>query len=388
MHISIDAMPIGAKPWTGISNYIFNLLRSLAEFDAKNDYAIYSMRHDFIDLGIENDNFKRKRVPELFRFWHYRVSWLSWYYTAFPVQLLKDKPEVFLSPYSILPWYCPCPKVIVVYDLVPFIFSNFYSVPVRFIFKMQTASAVKRADRIIAISKSTKNDLVKLLKADPNKISVVYPGFDNDNFKPTNDLGKVEEIKRKYKINGSYILYIGTLEPRKNVTRLIEAFGQLIQTGNIDHKLVITGKRGWLYDDIFKTVTRLGLERDVIFTGYAPYEDLPLLFNGADVFVYPSLYEGFGLPPLEAMACGTPVITSNISSLPEVVGDAAILVDPLSVDEIAKALYQVVSNKEVQEKMRQKGLERAKMFSWEKVAKETLEILEDVYLLHKFEEKI
>jgi glycosyltransferase involved in cell wall biosynthesis len=383
MHISIDALPINEKPWTGISNYIFNLLKSLAELDEKNEYTIYGMRYDLKDLGIENDNFKHNKAPELFKFWRYRVSWLSWYYTAFSVQLLKDKPEVFLSPYSILPWYCPCPKVIVVYDLVPFIFQQFYSIPIRFIFQKQTANAVKRADRIITISNSTQNALIKLLKADPDKIIVIYPGYDDHSFKPENNPQRIKEIKRKYGINGKYILYIGNLEPRKNIARLIEAFDQLVKAGNIDHKLVVTGKKSWLYDDIFETVNRLGLSSEVIFTGYAPYEDLPFLLNGADTFIYPSLYEGFGLPPLEAMACGTPVITSNVSSLPEVVGDAGILVDPLNVDEIAKAIYKVLSDKNLQEEMRKKGLERAKMFSWEKVARETIRLLEEASLLHK-----
>ena len=383
MHIIVDALPINAKPWTGISNYIFNLLKSLAEFDEKNDYTIYTMRYDLKDLGIENDNFEYRKVPELFKCWRYTISWLAWYYTGYSFQLLRDRPAVFLSPFSILPWYCPYPKIIVVYDLVPLIFKQFYSTHARLIFKGQMANAVKRADKIITISNSTKDDLVKLLKADPDKIFVVYPGYDNQVYQPVKEPNRISEIKQKYKIAGNYILYIGTLEPRKNITRLIEAFGQLMKAGNVDHKLVITGKKGWLYDDIFKTVNRLGLNSHVIFTGYAPYEDLPLLLNGADVFIYPSLYEGFGLPPLEAMACGTPLITSNLSSLPEVVGNAGILVDPRSVDEISKALYQVISNKNLQETMRQRGLERAKMFSWEKVAKETIRLLEDAYLLHK-----
>ncbi len=383
MHIVVDALPVNARPWTGISLYILNLLKSLAEFDKKNEYTVYCMRYNLRDFGIENDNFQYKKVPELFRFWRYRVSWLAWYYTCFPFQLLRVKPAVLLSPFPVLPWHCPYPKIIVVYDLVPLIFKQFYPAPVRLVFNSQIANAVKKADKIIAISNSTKADLVRLLKVDPHKILVIYPGYDNRAFKPVEEQAKIVEIKSKYGIDGNYILYTGTLEPRKNVARLVEAFGRLVKAGRIGHKLVIAGKKGWLYDDIFETVNRLGLDKDIIFTGYAPYEDLPLLLNGADVFIYPSLYEGFGLPPLEAMACGIPVITSNVSSLPEVVADAGMLVDPNSVDSIAEVLYQVVSDKKLREQMRQKGLARAGLFSWEKVAVETIKLLEEVYLLHR-----
>jgi glycosyltransferase involved in cell wall biosynthesis len=383
MHIVIDAVPLNEKPWAGISNYIFNLLKSLAEFDEKNEYTVYCLRYRLKELGIENDNLKCKEIPDLFEDSPYWRSWLSWYYTGISVQLLMDRPAVFLSTYLALPWYCPCPKIIVVHDLIPLIFRQSYSARYRFFFKILLSDAVKRADRIVSVSNSTKSDLTKHLKADPDKISVVYEGYDDHAFKPANDPDQIKNMKRKYKITGNYIFNIGTLEPRKNITTLIEAYANLIKDGNVNHKLVITGEKGVLYDDIFKKVDKLGLGREVVFTGRAPQEDLPLLLNGADVFVYPSLYEGFGLPPLEAMACGTPVITSNVSSLPEVVGDAGILVDPFNVDEIAKALYQVVSNNELQQKMRQKGLERAKMFLWKNVTNVMVKLFEDVNSLHK-----
>jgi len=384
MHIAIDGVPIN-EPSAGISNYVFSLVKSLAEFDKKNQYTIYSMRNSLKDLGIENDNLSYKGIPDLFKYSHYWRYWVSWYYTGMSVQLLMDRPAVFLSTHLVLPVYCLCPKIIVVYDLTTMFkqFSSARNRRNRFLFKTLLSDAVKRADRIVAISNSTKSDLIKHLKVDPDKISVVYPGYDDRVFKPVNDPDQIKEIKRKYKITGNYILNIGTLDARKNITNLIEAYANLIKDGSVNHKLVITGKKGYLSDDIFKKVDELGLDCEVVFTGRAPQEDLPLLLNGADVFIYPSLYEGFGLPPLEAMACGTPVITSNVSSLPEVVGDAGILVDPLNVDEIAKALYQVVSNNEVRQKMRQMGLERAKMFLWKDVANVMVKLFEDIYSLHR-----
>jgi glycosyltransferase involved in cell wall biosynthesis len=184
----------------------------------------------------------------------------------------------------------------------------------------------------------------------------------------------VNRVRGKYDIKGEYLLYVGTLEPRKNVVRLLQAFHKLKREGHTDYKLVITGAKGWLYQNIFSLISKLELHHQVIFTGWVPEEELPILMSGAQVLVYPSLYEGFGLPPLQAMACGTPVITSNISSMPEVVGDAAILIDPYNIDEIATAIHQVLSDGDLRQRMSQMGIERAKLFSLEKEARQTIEI--------------
>jgi glycosyltransferase involved in cell wall biosynthesis len=287
---------------------------------------------------------------------------------------------VFLSAHPVLPLCRACPSVVVIYDLSPLIQRNAFKAGFQFRFDRQARHASKHADRIITISQSTKADLINLLGAKPEKISVVYPGYD-DSFRPQVNHHELKALMSKYSIDDRYILFTGALEPKKNLTRLVEAFVSLKKQGKTVHKLVIAGKRAWGDETVFQTVRRSGLESQVIFTGYVPQEELPLLMSGADVFVFPSLHEGFGIPPLEAMACGTPVITSNSSSLPEVVGDAGVLVNPYSVDEIAEAIYKVVSNRELREEMRRKGLERAKLFSWERAAQEIVQMLEEAYRL-------
>ena len=199
-------------------------------------------------------------------------------------------------------------------------------------------------------------------------------------FRPINN---VEDFRLKNNLPSKMILNVGTLEPRKNVVSLIKAFEKLKQKGYKDYKLVIAGEKGWLYKQIFKEVEHRDLKKEILFLGVVKDEDLPMLYNCADMFVYPSLYEGFGLPPLEAMACGIPVITSNTSSLPEVIGDAGIMVDPGDVNSLCEAMYNVLTDKELRCQMSKKGLKRAKLFSWEKAANEILEIYDDALSVYK-----
>ena len=189
---------------------------------------------------------------------------------------------------------------------------------------------------------------------------------------------RMPEFKKKHDITFPFILYLGTLEPRKNLKSLILAYNE-IKKKFPEYKLIIGGAKGWGYKNIFQIIDNLGIDKDIIFTGYIPEKDLPSLYNSAELFVYPSFYEGFGLPPLEAMACGTPVITSNTSSLPEVVGNAGIMVDPNNVNQLADAMYKVLTDDNLRRDMIKKGLKRAKMFSWKKTAKETLKVYEEVY---------
>jgi glycosyltransferase involved in cell wall biosynthesis len=222
---------------------------------------------------------------------------------------------------------------------------------------------------IISISHHTKYDMLKHFKIPEDKIKVIHLAA-NECYKPLKE-DEIYKINEKYSLNHPYILYVGGLEPKKNIPTLLKAFYKL-KKHDVNHKLVITGEKRWNYKSIFETIDKLNLQKEVIFTGYIPDEDLPALYNAADLFVYPSLYEGFGLPPLEAMACGTPVITSNTSSLPEVVGDAGIMVNPYDIDELTNKMYKVLTNEGLTEELSKKGLERAKLFSWKKCAEETL----------------
>lgn len=360
MHIAFDAQVLGERLGFGVRTYTLNLLKSLVTIDLTNRYTIYA-KHRFIPqvLNAKTDNFRVRilRSP---------LPWRLSRYTRLPAQLFFDKPDVFFSPVSILGLPYPARTVLTTHDL--------FSVSMR-----QFSFLAKHAGAIIAVSHFVKNELVRLLKTKPEKIYVIYEGYDPDTFKPEVDKQKLNMIKQKYNIDSNYILNVAVLEPRKNIPRLIEAFNRLNKQVPNCLKLVITGEKGWDYEGIFRTVRQSGLEDKVIFTGFVPQKDLPVLMSGAEVFVFPSLQEGFGLPPLEAMACGTPVITSNTSSLPEVIGDAGILVDPYNINEIVEAMYQVISNIELRERMRYKGLERVKMFSWEKAAKETIDVFKTIY---------
>lgn len=260
--------------------------------------------------------------------------------------------------------------------MIPYLFSETFTPITLLRYKFLFPRTLKTADRIIAVSNSTKRDLINYFNIPEEKIKVILEAAD-EKFKLLNK-EEINEVKQKYNLNFPFILYVGTLEARKNIPTLIKAFYK-IKKKNIEHKLVIAGKKGWKYKEIFETIDKLDLQNDVVFTGYVSDEDLPALYNAADLFVYPSIYEGFGLPPLEAMACGTPVITSNTSSLPEVVGDAGIMVDPCDVDGLTQTMCDVLTNDGLREDMIKKGLERAKMFTWEKCARETLKVYEEVY---------
>jgi glycosyltransferase involved in cell wall biosynthesis len=236
--------------------------------------------------------------------------------------------------------------------------------------------SARKASKIIAISENTKKDIIDYFRIDEEKIRVIYLGVDRQ-FSPQPDTNEVGVLS-KYNLPRGYILSVGTLEPRKNILRLINAYKMVASTGEPVPKLVIVGGQGWRNEDLGKLVRESGLADRVVLVGYVPDEDLPTLYRNAAVFVYPSLYEGFGLPPLEAMACGTPVITSNISSIPEVVGDAAILIDPYNTTEIAQAIASVLNNKELRDRLKMNGLVRSNLFSWDKTARETLKLYQEV----------
>ena len=235
---------------------------------------------------------------------------------------------------------------------------------------------LNRVDGILTNSQATKADIVKHLDINPDKIFVTHLGADK-RFRQM-EKEEVHPILQKYQLHKPYILFVGTLEPRKNVETLIRAFNQLKQSHNIPHELVLAGQKGWLYEKIFEAIESSPFKSDIRQMDYVPDSDVPALMNWAEVFAYPSFYEGFGLPVLEAMQCGVPVVTSNISSMPEVGGEACLYIHPESSDELADTLYKVLRDKAFQKILSEKGIERAKQFSWEKCAEETLKAYEEV----------
>lgn len=229
----------------------------------------------------------------------------------------------------------------------------------------------KRASLVLTVSEFSRQEIHRYMGVPLEKVKVVYNGVDPEFYHPGYPETRIRQVAKKFNITGDYILYLGTLEPRKNIETLINAYFLLKKSGSTCPKLVLAGKKGWLYDSIFSRVQENHLENDVIFTGYVPEEDVPVLMNGARIFLFPSLYEGFGIPPLEAMACGTPVITSNSSSLPEVVGDAGLMVPPKDAKALADGIMRILTDDQLYGQLQEAGMKRARRFTWKRSA-ETL----------------
>lgn len=356
----------------GIGIYTNNLIQQLNEIDKFNKY--------YLIHGVSKNTQIYKTNEEILikKYSLSKGSRSIWRYFSAPLKLKNmNQLDIVHDTYEIgtLSFKTPFKKIITVHDLSPFLFPEMFSSLTVLLHKLLFSKTLQSVDKIITVSECSKRDLVTYFSIPEDKIKVIFNGVD-PKFKPLNK-EDVNEFLKKYNLNFPFILFVGTLEPRKNLSTLFKAYYQL-KKKNINHKLVIAGKKGWKYQEIFETVNKLNLKNDIIFTDYIPENDLPALYNAADVFVYPSIYEGFGLPPLEAMACGTPVVTSNISSLPEVVGNAGITVDPKDIDMLATSLYEVLTNDSLMKEMTKKGLERAKLFSWRSCAVETLKVYQEV----------
>lgn len=274
--------------------------------------------------------------------------------------------DLFHSPYYIKPYFLPCPSVVTIYDLIPRLYSQSISLWARAIFEMAIRLATVTSRLVISVSQSAKEDLVRLLGVPPSKVWVTPLGVDT-RFNPLNEKA-IFNLRQKYDLPEGYILYLGINKPHKNLVRLVEAFAK-VKTGR---KLVLAGKEDPRYREAHEVVMRLSLQDRVVFLGQVPENDLPALYSGAALFVFPSLYEGFGLPLLEAMACGAPVVCSSTSSLPEIAGQAAVMVDPLDLSQLARALERVLGDSDLRASMREEGLKQAARFPWERTAKETL----------------
>ncbi|MEW6094915.1 MAG: glycosyltransferase family 1 protein [bacterium] len=374
MRIGIDVRRIVFQQMIGgLAVYPYNLVKHLANIDKENEYILL---HSFIRprnyrfiRDLETPNFKNRVFRCRAQFLE---DWL-WEKLHLPIEVIMGKVDVFHQTIPPFPPQLFGKSIVTLYDLGPKRFPNL--LPDKWVSKFEhnILITLKKVDFIISISHHSKNYIIESLKIPEERIRVIYLGV-SEKYHPINDKNILHNIQKKYNIDRKYILYVGNLEPHKNILRLIEAFYELKNNTNCEYNLVIVGKKSGLYEEIFKKVKELKLEKDVIFTNEVPEEDLPSLYSGAEVFVLPSLTEGFGLPAVEAMACGTPVIGSNTTSIPEIVKDAGILVNPLNVAEITQAMEQVLSNTTLQNELRKKGIQRAKFFSWDKTAQETLEI--------------
>lgn len=353
----------------GVSRYIDNLLRNLVCEGLEGDYTVFLSQRSALTLPYRQI---RSRFPT-----HSPWFRIFWEQCLLPVRLRSLGIELLHSPVNIQPMFLPCKGVVTVTDLSFVAFPESFKPFQRFYQTFFTRLSARRATHLIAISAHTAHDLSRLWGISAERISVAYPGVD-DAYHPIVEPSVVSTFCCRRGLPDKFFLFVGTLEPRKNLVMLLQAyaaFRDYVQTG---YKLVLAGGRGWLYQPVLAAVEQLGLKDDVIFPGFIPENELPLWYNAADAFVYPSVYEGFGLPPLEAMACGTPVIASNASSLPEVVSDAGLLVDPHSVDSWAAALTQVANAKALRAELSARGLARVRQFSWARMARETAQVYRNV----------
>jgi len=379
MHIAIDARRISDRH-AGMGVYTFNLLRAMERIDTKNRYTIFHNPLKTNKIDFKNPNFSTYETPITIENHLVGDFWRNFY---LPYRLRSEGTDVFHDPGYFLPIVSSGYKsVVTVHDLVVYTFPQTNSKRYFWYMRQMTKIGVQKADLIIALSFHTKEDLIRILKVPESKVRVVYSAT-NEHLKRITDPAEIASTREKFGIDGPYILCVNTIEPRKNLPRLLSAYHLLKTEMKLEHKLVVCGMFGWLYGDVFTTIRELGLEDSIVFTSYVKDEDLPRLYSGAELFVFPSLYEGFGLPALEAMACGAPVITSSSSSLPEIVGDAAIMVNPYSIEELAEAMFKVLTDEKLRDQMRRAGLSRASLFSWEKTASHTLSIYEELHATRK-----
>lgn len=363
LKIGIDSSRVSVTKKTGTEYYSLNIISALIRCDRQNQYILYIRDKDsFSDISLKNVSRVNISVTRL------------WTQLGLAAELFRSRPDVLFIPAHTLPIIRPrgLRTVVTIHDLGYEYLEQYHKFPGRLYLNKSTEYAAGNADRLIAVSEATKKDLITKLGVTESKIDVVYEGYDDKIFKKSSEQEK-DRVKKKYNL-GRYLLFVGTIQPRKNIENIIRAFEEVSKKDDID--IVICGKSGWLNSKIYSLPAELGVEDRVRFIDYVSIEDLPGLYSGSEGFVFPSLFEGFGLPVIEAFACGTPVLTSNVSSLPEVAGDAAILVDPYDVESISQGMYQLVSNKKLTDQLREKGFARAKTFSWEKAAKQTLEVLE------------
>lgn len=373
MKIAVNCLPF-RRELAGTSRYALNTMRWLLANDNSNEYIIFSTKEFAVNIERYLPNMRYTLNICHFDAERFYVR-ILWEQCVLPLQLILNKVDILFAPSLSAPIFSSVRCVIVIHDMVAFYFGSRYSRLRKWYIRFMTHCLLEKAERIITVSQHSMNDIAKYSKKNVSKLSVIYEGVE-DKFHVIDDRELLRCCREKYNLPEKFILYVGMLEPGKNLHRLIRAYGAIYK--NIQEKLVISGKKGWAFNDIFELVKELGLEKNVLFTGYVDDEDLPALFNCARIFVYPSLYEGFGLPCLEAMACGVPVITSGVTSLPEVVGDAAVLVNPQNEDSIASAIKELIESERLREEKQGKGFERIKIFSWKKNTQKLLQVFAEI----------
>lgn len=372
MRIGIDATALPSQP-VGAGNYIIHLVRALARENERYDLLVFAHPAGRELIGVpESERFHWAVIPG-----ENPVRRLLWEQFSLPGLARRNRLDLLHSLHYTRPWRLPCLSVVTFHDMTFFLYPQLHTRSKQVFFPLVIRASARSANALIAVSDSTRRDSLRLLGIPAEKIFTTQLGVDPA-FHPIRDPKRWEEIRQKYQLPDRFILYVGLVEPRKNLPGLIQAYHLAVERG-IEHRLVIVGGFGWRYRQVLEEVEARGLQERVRFTGYIPQVDLPIVYNLASLFVYPTLYEGFGLPALEAMACGTPVVTSDVASLPEIVGEAGILVPPGDQQALSQALQEVLGNQGLQDRLATKGPERASQFTWERTARQTLQVYQHVF---------
>jgi glycosyltransferase involved in cell wall biosynthesis len=374
MHIAINAHLLAHTSnfrRAGVSTYIEQLLKHLGQVDHENRYTIYTTRGlGASELGLPpNFRVRSSRLPTI----NPRVR-IPWEQLLAPALLRLGRADVFHGVLNVAPLFCPVPSVITIHDLSFISFPQTFRRLNRAYLTWSTRVSVRHAARILAVSEATKQEIVRILGVAPERIVVTHNAVDA-RFAPP-EPAELAAFRARVGLPERFILFLGTLEPRKNLPTLLEAYARI--ASSTDAPLIIGGGKGWLYDEIFAKAESLNLGDRVRFAGYIDQADQPLWYAAATVFAFPSLYEGFGIPPLEAMACGTPVVTTTSSSLPEVVGDAGLTVPATDADALGEALLRLLDDAELRAELRERGLRQARRFSWRETAERTLAVYREV----------
>jgi glycosyltransferase involved in cell wall biosynthesis len=340
----------------GIGTYIRNLLRQLGRLDTQTDFVVLCRPEDRAVVAAIGENFRAVAASA----GNYSLA----EQIAIPLALRREGVTLFHAPHYVLPPLVHCPSVVTIHDCIHLMFPQY--LPNRTALAYARTSlrlAARRATRVLTVSESSKRDILRFVDTDPGKVDVIYNAYD-ERFGVAPPEEDVESVRERYQLHDPFVLYAGNVKPHKNLERLIEAFHLVRQRGHDRLKLVLIGDQISKYAALRRAVHRYQLHKYVRFVGYLPEDTLAVMYRLASVFAFPSLYEGFGLPPLEAMASGTPVVTSNVSSLPEVAGDAAVLVDPYRPEAIADGIHRILSDDALRDQLRVKGPLRAQQFSW------------------------
>ena len=367
MRIGIDARPLHPQ-WTGVGNFVHSLVPRLSRLAPENTYLLYSNRE--IATAFSESSIL-KHSERAFR----RCPGTLWFLARGGMLARRDRLDAFWATDPILPPRMPAgvQKVVTVHDLVWLLFPETMTRKHLYIHRILAEEAINRADLVVVVSNSTGEDLVRLLGVPADKIRLVSPAI-SGRYKPQDSIEAAEYISAKYHVPSGYMAAVGTVEPRKNLKLLVEVLRILKSNGRLDCPLVVAGGSGWSNSHLFREIQSAGLtEKEIRFLGYIPQEDIPRFYAGARLFLFPSLYEGFGRPPLEAMACGTPVIASNAKCMPEVLGDAAILQSPTDAEGFAAAVARVLTDEDLDHSLRVAGIQQAGRFRWEGSVKKLLE---------------